>query len=62
MRFPFWPTLLVPEGWMPGWADLVVNFGTLAVVAAGFATTFFRGGRTLSDVVTHTRVAYHVEH
>ena len=62
VRFPFWPTLLVPEPWMPGWADLVVNFGTLAAAVAGFACTFFRDGRTLSDLLTRTRVAYHVEH
>ncbi|MFO0931404.1 MAG: protein kinase [Planctomycetota bacterium] len=60
-RFPFWPVMLVPDAWMPGWADLVVNVGTLAAALAGFVRTFFRDGRTLSDVWTRTRVAYHVE-
>ncbi len=43
VRFPFWPALLLPEPYSPRWATAVVNWGTLAVVVAGFAVTFFRG-------------------
>ena len=61
VRFPCWPTLLVPSEVLPGWADLVITVVTLAAVGAGFVCTFFRDGRTLSDLWTRTRVAYHVE-
>lgn|GEM_PF-2848583 len=57
-RFPFGPLLVVPDPLLPGWATALVNWGTLAVVIAGFVVTFFRGGRTLSDVLTRTRVVY----
>ncbi len=57
LRFPSLPTWALPDGWsgIP-LVDAAVRWIQLAAVVAGAATWPFARRRTLSDVLTHTRV------
>jgi uncharacterized RDD family membrane protein YckC len=57
-RLPFFPFLVVPDEWLPSWGLAVVNFGTLAWLLAGAVVHLVTHGKTLSDLLTRTRVTY----
>ncbi len=57
LRFPSLPTWTLPDGWAGApVVEAVVRWSQLAAVIAGAATWPFAGRRTLSDVLTRTRV------
>lgn len=59
LRFPGFVSILVPEsGALAGRVDFVLNILQLAAIAAGMICWPLAGRRTLSDVLTRTRVAY----
>jgi len=61
LRYPGFPGLLIPENFDPlplRLVDLGFNLLQLAAVLAGMIYWLAAGRRTLSDVLTHTRVVY----
>ncbi|HVG94672.1 MAG TPA: protein kinase [Planctomycetota bacterium] len=58
VRFPTIPFILVPDDVLPDLAEYIVGYFQLGVIAAGVITYLATRGRTLSDLLTGTRVAY----
>jgi uncharacterized RDD family membrane protein YckC len=58
IRVPLLPAAVVPDVWLSPLAETVVNWGLLGGFAAGFVCYVVTRGRSLSDVLTRTRVAY----
>lgn len=61
IRLPFWVFLAVPDHLLEPYGMTALKLVQLAAILAGIVCYFVRGGRTLSDLWTHTRVTYRIQ-
>ncbi len=62
LRAPYFPSMLVPDAWLPSWADFAVTALFFGWTLALFVSYFVNRGRTFCDVLSRTHVTYAAHH